>query len=139
VLEDLRPLVPGSVAVVVGCGGERDRGKRPAMGRAAAELADRVVLTSDNPRGEDPLSILRDMEAGVAEVPGAAARTEVVPDRAEAVRRAVTRARSGDAVLVAGKGHETTQTFADRVEPSDDRALVRRALAEMGWGRDASA
>ncbi len=139
VLEDLRPLVPGSVAVVVGCGGERDRGKRPAMGRAAAELADRVVLTSDNPRGEDPLSILRDMEAGVAEVPGAPARTEVVPDRAEAVRRAVTRARSGDAVLVAGKGHETTQTFADRVEPSDDRALVRRALAEMGWGRDASA
>lgn len=139
VLEDLRPLVPGSVAVVVGCGGERDRGKRPAMGRAAAELADRVVLTSDNPRGEDPLSILRDMEAGVAEVPGAPARTEVVPDRAEAVRRAVTRARSGDAVLVAGKGHETTQTFADRVEPSDDRALVRQALAEMGWGRDASA
>ena len=139
VLEDLRPLVPGSVAVVVGCGGERDRGKRPAMGRAAAELADRVVLTSDNPRGEDPLSILREMEAGVAEVPGAPARTEVVPDRAEAVRRAVTRARSGDAVLVAGKGHETTQTFADRVERSDDRELIRQALAEMGWERDASA
>jgi UDP-N-acetylmuramoyl-L-alanyl-D-glutamate--2,6-diaminopimelate ligase len=139
VLEDLRPLVRGSLAVVVGCGGERDRGKRPAMGRAAAELADRVVLTSDNPRGEDPLSILREMEAGVAEVPGATRRTEVVPDRSEAVRRAVTRSGSGDAVLVAGKGHETTQTFADRVEKSDDRALVRRALAEMGWGRDASA
>jgi len=139
VLGDLRPLVPGKLAVVVGCGGERDRGKRPAMGRAAAELADRVVLTSDNPRGEDPLAILDEMERGVAEVPGGAARTEVVPERAEAVRRAVTQSRPGDAVLVAGKGHETTQTFADRVEPSDDRALVRRALAEMGWGRDASA
>ena len=139
VLGDLRPLVPGSLSVVVGCGGERDRGKRPAMGRAAAELADRVVLTSDNPRGEDPLAILREMEAGVAEVPGAATRTEVVPDRSEAVRRAVTGSRPGDAVLVAGKGHETTQTFADRVEVSDDRALVRRALAEMGWSGDASA
>ena len=139
VLADLRPLVRGSLVVVVGCGGERDRGKRPAMGRAAAELADRVVLTSDNPRGEDPLSILREMESGVAEVPGAATRTEVVPDRSEAVRLAVARSRDGDAVLVAGKGHETTQTFADRVEKSDDRVLVRRALQEMGWGRDASA
>lgn len=109
------------------------------MGRAAAEMADRVVLTSDNPRGEDPLAILREMETGVAEVPGAATRTEVVPDRSEAVRRAVTSSRGGDAVVVAGKGHETTQTFADRVERSDDRLLVRRALAEMGWGSDASA
>jgi len=139
VLGDLRPLVRGRLAVVVGCGGERDRGKRPAMGRAAAEMADRVVLTSDNPRGEDPLAILREMETGVAEVPGAATRTEVVPDRSEAVRRAVTSSRGGDAVVVAGKGHETTQTFADRVERSDDRLLVRRALAEMGWGSDASA
>ena len=75
----------------------------------------------------------------MAQVPGAAQRTEVVSDRTEAVRRALARSRAGDAVVVAGKGHETTQTFADRVEISDDRALVRRALAEMGWGRDASA
>jgi UDP-N-acetylmuramoyl-L-alanyl-D-glutamate--2,6-diaminopimelate ligase len=139
VLGDLRPLGPGRLIVVVGCGGERDRGKRPAMGRAAAELADHVVLTSDNPRGEDPLEILRDVEAGALEIPGARARTEVVPERAQAVRRALAGARAGDAVLVAGKGHETTQTFADRVEACDDRELALRALAEQGWGRGCNA
>jgi UDP-N-acetylmuramoyl-L-alanyl-D-glutamate--2,6-diaminopimelate ligase len=139
VLGDLRPLVPGRLTVVVGCGGERDRGKRPAMGRAAAELADRVVLTSDNPRGEDPLEILRDIEAGALEIQGARARTEVVPERAQAVRRALAGSRAGDAVLVAGKGHETTQTFADRVEACDDRELTLRALAEQGWSRGCNA
>ena len=141
VLADVRPLVPGRLAVVFGCGGERDRGKRRGMGRAAAELADRVVLTSDNPRGEDPMAILREVEAGALEVPGAASRTEVVPVRGEAVRRALTGLEAGDAALIAGKGHETTQTFADRVEACDDRELAARELAALGWtgGDDAPA
>jgi UDP-N-acetylmuramoyl-L-alanyl-D-glutamate--2,6-diaminopimelate ligase len=139
VLRDLRPLVPGRLTVVVGCGGERDRGKRPGMGRAAAELADRVVLTSDNPRGEDPLAILREIEAGAATVAGAAARVEVVPDRSEAVRRALADLEAGDAAVLAGKGHETNQTFADRVEACDDRELAWRALAGLGWTRGCDA
>jgi UDP-N-acetylmuramoyl-L-alanyl-D-glutamate--2,6-diaminopimelate ligase len=133
VLDAVQALTSGDVAVVFGCGGDRDRGKRFGMGRIAAERADRIVLTSDNPRSEDPLAILRDVETGVSSVEGSIDRTAVIADRAEAIRMALAGARPGDAVVIAGKGHETTQTGAGRVEPFDDRVVARAALAGLGW------
>ena len=133
VLDAVRELTPGRLLVVFGCGGDRDRGKRFGMGRAAALRADRLVVTSDNPRREDPLAILRDIEAGVVSVAGAAARSSYCSDRADALRLALGEARSGDAVVIAGKGHETTQTFDGRVEPFDDRDVARRELAALGF------
>ncbi len=138
-LDGLRDLVAGRTLVVFGCGGQRDRSKRPAMGRAAAQRADLVFLTSDNPRDEDPAAILRDVESGVASVEGASARCRVIPNRTEAVAAAVSLARPGDAVVIAGKGHETTQTFGDHVEHLDDREVARKALAAFGWGGGAHA
>ncbi|CAN5118584.1 UDP-N-acetylmuramoyl-L-alanyl-D-glutamate--2,6-diaminopimelate ligase [soil metagenome] len=114
------------VVVVVGCGGDRDRAKRPRMGRTAAELADLSVLTSDNPRTEDPLAILEAMRAGATAVPGA--RVMVEPDRRAGIAAALAGARPGDVVVVAGKGHETYQQFADRTVAFDDRAVVRELL-----------
>jgi UDP-N-acetylmuramoyl-L-alanyl-D-glutamate--2,6-diaminopimelate ligase len=133
-LAAVRAARPRRLGVVFGCGGERDRGKRPRMGRAAATAADAVWLTSDNPRGEDHLAILAEAYAGVLEVPGAAERAVVEPDRARAIAAALAWAREGDAVVIAGKGHETTQAFADRTVPFDDREHAREALAASGWG-----
>lgn len=140
-LGSVRELAPGRVLVVFGCGGGRDRGKRPEMGRAAAAGADLLFLTSDNPRDEDPLDILAEIEAGAASVPGGSDRCRVVPDRVEAVHAAIGAAGPGDVVVVAGKGHETTQTVRDRALPLDDRVVARRALEKMGWhgGRRAGA
>jgi UDP-N-acetylmuramoyl-L-alanyl-D-glutamate--2,6-diaminopimelate ligase len=132
-LSGIREMVEGSVLVVFGCGGDRDRGKRAPMGRAAAENADRLFVTSDNPRSEDPLAIVAQIRSGVESVPGAEERTSIHVDRAEAVHAAIREARAGDAVVVAGKGHETTQTFEDRVETFDDRDVARRALAAAGY------
>jgi UDP-N-acetylmuramoyl-L-alanyl-D-glutamate--2,6-diaminopimelate ligase len=132
-VEAVRELTSGRLLVVFGCGGDRDRGKRYGMGRAVAERAERVVVTSDNPRNEDPASILRDVESGVLSVAGAAARSSFLVDRAEAIRLALTEAHPGDAVVIAGKGHETTQTIAGRVEPFDDREVARRELARLGY------
>jgi UDP-N-acetylmuramoyl-L-alanyl-D-glutamate--2,6-diaminopimelate ligase len=116
----------GRVIVVFGCGGDRDRDKRPDMGATAAELADAVVITSDNPRSEDPLEIINATVAGVP----ADYRTNVViePDRRNAIAVALQMAVSGDVVLVAGKGHEATQTVGDTVVPFDDRVVVRQLL-----------
>lgn len=113
--------------VVFGCGGDRDREKRPEMGSVAAELADRIVVTSDNPRSEDPSAII---DATVEGVPQDY-RTNVViePDRKNAIAVALQMAEPGDVVLIAGKGHEATQTIGDRVLPFDDR-VVARALLE---------
>ncbi len=133
VLDAIRELASGRLFVVFGCGGDRDRGKRYGMGRAAALRADRIVVTSDNPRSEDPHAILRDIEAGVVSIAGASARSSYTADRAEALRFALGEARPGDAVVIAGKGHETTQTFDDRVEPFDDRDVARRELAALGF------
>jgi UDP-N-acetylmuramoyl-L-alanyl-D-glutamate--2,6-diaminopimelate ligase len=133
VLDAVRELTSGKLLVVFGCGGDRDRGKRFAMGRAAALRADRLVVTSDNPRREDPLAILRDIEAGVVSVSGAAERSSYCPDRADALKLALGEARSGDAVVIAGKGHEKTQVFDGRVEPFDDRDVARRELAALGF------
>jgi UDP-N-acetylmuramoyl-L-alanyl-D-glutamate--2,6-diaminopimelate ligase len=140
VLGAVRAVTPGRLAVVFGCGGDRDRGKRDGMGRIAARLADRVVLTSDNPRSEDPKSILRDIAAGARALRGAAP-VEIIEDRAQAIAMALRGAASGDAVVIAGKGHETTQVFADRTERFDDREVARGVLVSMGFteGRRADA
>ena len=123
VLAALRPLVTGEVVTVFGCGGDRDRAKRPAMGRAASEGSDRVVVTSDNPRSEDPASILADI------LPGVVGPAVVEPDRGAAIALAVRTARPGDLVLIAGKGHETYQITGDEARPFDDRAVAAAALA----------
>jgi UDP-N-acetylmuramoyl-L-alanyl-D-glutamate--2,6-diaminopimelate ligase len=130
VLGALRPVTPGSVTIVLGCGGDRDRGKRPLMGAAAAELADVAIFTSDNPRSEDPLAILAQMLEGALTVP-AASRAHVIiePDRAAAIGRAVARAVKGDVVLIAGKGHERGQYTGTLVIPFDDREVANQALA----------
>jgi UDP-N-acetylmuramoyl-L-alanyl-D-glutamate--2,6-diaminopimelate ligase len=129
VLTALRPLTEGRLFVVLGCGGDRDRGKRPLMGEAAARLADVAVFTNDNPRSEDPMAILAAMVDGVLKVPlRERAHVIVEPDRAAAIALAVGRARRGDVVIVAGKGHEQGQYVAGEVVPFDDRDVVRRAL-----------
>ncbi|WP_432115842.1 UDP-N-acetylmuramoyl-L-alanyl-D-glutamate--2,6-diaminopimelate ligase [Streptomyces sp. S1] len=135
VLRSLREVTEGRLHVVIGCGGDRDVTKRGPMGAAAARLADTAVLTSDNPRSEDPLAILTAMLAGAADVP-AAERGEVLvlADRAAAITAAVTRARPGDTVLVAGKGHEQGQEIAGAVRPFDDREVLRAALLEQQAG-----
>lgn len=127
-LRAARELVaPGALLTVVfGCGGDRDAAKRPVMGDVAARRADRVVVTSDNPRFEDPLAIIAEVRAGVPA--DRTARVEVEPDRRRAIESAVAGARAGDVVLVAGKGHETTQVIGDRVVPFDDRTVARDAL-----------
>jgi UDP-N-acetylmuramoyl-L-alanyl-D-glutamate--2,6-diaminopimelate ligase len=137
VLGSLRSVTAGDLIVVLGCGGDRDRGKRPLMGAAAARLADVAILTSDNPRSEDPLAILDEMLHGVLGVPQAGrARVIVEPDRAAAIDLAVAMAGKGDVVLVAGKGHETGQYVAGAVLPFDDRAVTAAALARRGSAGD---
>lgn len=132
VLEATKRLCQGRVLVVFGCGGDRDPAKRPKMGKIAAQLADFTIITSDNPRSERPEDIVKAIEGGVREVPGA--RYEVILGRREAIRRAVSVARPGDAVLVAGKGHETYQIIGDKVIPFDDREECKKALKEAGYG-----
>ncbi|MEU9334684.1 UDP-N-acetylmuramoyl-L-alanyl-D-glutamate--2,6-diaminopimelate ligase [Streptomyces sp. NPDC048290] len=129
VLKSLRKVTKGRLHIVLGCGGDRDTTKRAPMGAAAARLADTAVLTSDNPRSEDPLAILATMLEGAASVP-AHERGEVLlfEDRAAAVAAAVGRARPGDTVLVAGKGHEQGQDIAGVVRPFDDRLVLREAI-----------
>ncbi|MBI3685761.1 MAG: UDP-N-acetylmuramoyl-L-alanyl-D-glutamate--2,6-diaminopimelate ligase [Actinobacteria bacterium] len=127
-LSTLRPLTAGRLIIVLGCGGDRDRGKRPLMGEAAARGADLVVVTDDNPRSEEPARIRAEMAAGVRRVP--AAEWVEIGDRREAVAEAVRRAAAGDTVLVAGKGHEQGQDVAGVVRPFDDRAVLRQALLE---------
>jgi UDP-N-acetylmuramoyl-L-alanyl-D-glutamate--2,6-diaminopimelate ligase len=126
VLETARRLTAGRLGVVFGAGGDRDRGKRPVMGRIAATLADRVWLTSDNPRSEDPAAIIEEIAVGVAPPPsGGYARH---PDRRDAIRAALEWARSGDTVVIAGKGHETYQIIGGQVLPFDDRLVAREFL-----------
>ncbi|MFJ8307690.1 MULTISPECIES: UDP-N-acetylmuramoyl-L-alanyl-D-glutamate--2,6-diaminopimelate ligase [unclassified Streptomyces] len=129
VLRSLRKVTEGRLHIVLGCGGDRDQTKRGPMGAAAARLADTAVLTSDNPRSEDPLAILAAMLAGAAEVP-AHERGDVLvdADRAAAIAAAVARAQPGDTVLVAGKGHEQGQDVNGVVRPFDDRLVLRAAI-----------
>ena len=118
--------------VVFGCGGDRDMAKRPLMGEVATRRADHVVLTSDNPRSEDPQAIIDDIRAGIP--PGTRATVAVEPDRRRAIEHTLAEARPGDVVLIAGKGHETTQTIGDTVRPFDDREMARAALSALAAG-----
>ncbi|MEU8786706.1 UDP-N-acetylmuramoyl-L-alanyl-D-glutamate--2,6-diaminopimelate ligase [Streptomyces sp. NPDC048637] len=129
VLRALRKVTDGKLHAVLGCGGDRDPHKRAPMGAAVARLADTAVLTSDNPRGEDPLAILATMLAGAAEVPIHERGTVLVEEeRAAAIAAAVARAEPGDTVIVAGKGHEQGQDIAGVVRPFDDRQVLREAI-----------
>jgi len=125
VLRAARPLTTGRVIIVFGCGGDRDRAKRPAMGRTATANADLTVLTNDNPRSEDPLAILAAVERGAREGGGSYV---VEPDRRLAIRRALAEAARGDVVVIAGKGHEATQDTAGTSVPFDDRVVAREEL-----------
>lgn len=137
VLRSLRPVTQGNLIIVLGCGGDRDKAKRPMMGAAAASLADVAILTSDNPRSEDPLAILAAMLGGVLSVPRAErGRVIIEPDRAEAIGQAVALAAPGDVVVVAGKGHETGQYVAGTVLPFDDRQVTAEALERQAKSQD---
>jgi UDP-N-acetylmuramoyl-L-alanyl-D-glutamate--2,6-diaminopimelate ligase len=125
VLRTARDLAQGRVICVFGCGGDRDRGKRPLMGRIATELADLAIVTSDNPRSEEP-------EAIIAEILEGAGEAEVESDRREAIAQAIGAAAEGDVVVIAGKGHEQGQQFADRTIPFDDREVAREVLKRLG-------
>ena len=124
-LEALRPYVTGRLVVVFGCGGDRDPGKRPMMGEIAAQLADRVIVTDDNPRSENPAAI---RAAILKAAPGAIE----IGDRGEAIRVSVGELRRGDVLLVAGKGHETGQIVGQQVLPFSDHEAVSAALAGRG-------
>ncbi|MEV0200926.1 UDP-N-acetylmuramoyl-L-alanyl-D-glutamate--2,6-diaminopimelate ligase [Nonomuraea sp. NPDC050691] len=129
VLTSLREVTAGRLTVVLGCGGDRDTGKRPLMGEAAARLADVAIFTSDNPRSEDPLAILAAMMDGALRVPRHdRAHVIIEPDRAAAIELAVGRAGRGDVIVVAGKGHEQGQYISGEVIPFDDREVVARAI-----------
>jgi UDP-N-acetylmuramoyl-L-alanyl-D-glutamate--2,6-diaminopimelate ligase len=135
-LRAVRPLARGRLIALFGCGGDRDRGKRPLMAEAVAAHADRVIATSDNPRTEDPLRILTDVEAGLGKLervePAQLDATErgyaTLPDRREAIGLAVRIARAEDTVVLAGKGHEDYQIVGRERFPFDDRVEARRAL-----------
>jgi UDP-N-acetylmuramoyl-L-alanyl-D-glutamate--2,6-diaminopimelate ligase len=125
VLAAARELAPRRVLVVFGAGGDRDRGKRPLMGKVAADLADVVIVTSDNPRSEEPLAIIQDV------LQGTGVDVEIDPDRRSAITRAVSLADEGDVVVIAGKGHEQGQEVNGVVTPFDDRDVARGALREL--------
>lgn len=135
-LETARPLTHGRLITVFGCGGDRDKTKRPLMGAVAARLSDLVVLTSDNPRSEEPTRIIDDIKRGIVQPsdPNAPTRAGtpmlVHVDRRIAIEQAIRASRAGDVVLIAGKGHEKTQTIGDRVSPFDDVEVARAALSQ---------
>jgi UDP-N-acetylmuramoyl-L-alanyl-D-glutamate--2,6-diaminopimelate ligase len=126
-LETVRQLPHEKLIVVFGCGGDRDRTKRPVMGEIAAKMSDFVFATSDNPRTEDPLDILKEIEPGLRR---GTAPYAIVPDRREAIASAISTAKRGDAVVIAGKGHEDYQIIGSRVIPFDDRTLARELILE---------
>jgi UDP-N-acetylmuramoyl-L-alanyl-D-glutamate--2,6-diaminopimelate ligase len=132
VISVARAMNPKRIITLFGCGGDRDRAKRPLMGMAAAELSDYVVLTSDNPRSEDPLAIMNDASVGIGrfDTPNIAE-----PDRERAIKKAIEMAEPGDVVILAGKGHETYQILKDGPIPFDDREVARRVLRGFGYNR----
>jgi UDP-N-acetylmuramoyl-L-alanyl-D-glutamate--2,6-diaminopimelate ligase len=130
VISVARELRPKRVITLFGCGGDRDRTKRPLMAQAAAQLSDYVVLTSDNPRSEDPLGIMNDALVGLRRFD---TPHSMEPDRTKAIQAAIKQARTGDIVILAGKGHETYQILKDRVIHFDDREVAREVLRELGY------
>jgi UDP-N-acetylmuramoyl-L-alanyl-D-glutamate--2,6-diaminopimelate ligase len=135
VLTTLRELTKGRVLLAFGCGGNRDAGKRPKMGKVAAELADYTVITSDNPRKESAAAIAAQIEEGFLAVRKDGHRVEL--DRQRAIEELIGMAQPGDVVLIAGKGHETYQEFEDTVVPFDDRVHAQEALEKLGYGKKA--
>lgn len=127
-LSTLRGFADQRIITVFGCGGDRDRTKRPAMGILAAKHSDHVIITSDNPRTEDPHGILKDIELGVLEYGMSSESYEMIADRRQAIIRAVNMARSGDIVFIAGKGHETYQILNDQTIHFDDREEAKAAI-----------
>jgi len=132
VISVARELHPKRVITLFGCGGDRDRTKRPLMGAAAGEASDFVVLTSDNPRSEDPIAIMNDALVGLSRYD---TPRIIEPDRRKAIRAALQEAKPGDLVILAGKGHEPYQVLKDRVIHFDDRETAREILGELGYGR----
>ncbi|NPV26572.1 MAG: UDP-N-acetylmuramoyl-L-alanyl-D-glutamate--2,6-diaminopimelate ligase [Firmicutes bacterium] len=128
ILQTAREITSGRVLTVFGCGGDRDRTKRPLMGEVAGRYSDFTVITSDNPRTEDPLKIIEDIIPGMAKVSD---QYEVIPDRRAAIAAALQKARPGDLVVIAGKGHETYQIIGNQVFPFDDREVAREILRSM--------
>ncbi len=128
-LETVRELQPRRIITVFGCGGDRDRTKRPLMGAVASRLSDVVILTSDNPRSEPPESIIEEIRRGIK--PGRGTDVYIVPDRREAIAKALEMGREGVAVVIAGKGHETVQVLRDRTVPFDDRLVARDILQRL--------
>lgn len=120
VLQALRSTGEARIITVFGCGGDRDRTKRPKMGKVASELSDHSIVTTDNPRSEDPQAIIREIEQGFS-----TKNYEVIIDRTQAIHKALSLARPGDVVLIAGKGHETYQIFKDRTIDYDERVVIR--------------
>jgi UDP-N-acetylmuramoyl-L-alanyl-D-glutamate--2,6-diaminopimelate ligase len=137
-LETARPLATGRLITVFGCGGDRDRTKRPLMGAVAARLSDLVIVTSDNPRSEDPERIIAEIRKGIVLPPGQRGQpgtpSLAIVDRRAAIEKAIRDARAGDLVLIAGKGHETYQVIGDRTLPFDDVEVARAALAQRRSG-----
>jgi UDP-N-acetylmuramyl-tripeptide synthetase len=128
-METIRDLKPHRLLLVFGAGGDRDKTKRPRMGEVAASFADMSFITSDNPRSEDPLAIIADIEKGFSAK--GAKNYKIIPDRREAIGQALAAARKGDYVLIAGKGHETYQIFKDKTIHFDDVEVVRSALKDL--------
>jgi UDP-N-acetylmuramoyl-L-alanyl-D-glutamate--2,6-diaminopimelate ligase len=128
ILTTVKDYAPARVLSLFGCGGDRDRTKRPMMGRISGELADFTIVTSDNPRTEDPDAIVREIEEGIKQTQG---KYTCIVDRKEAIRFALMNANKGDVVVLAGKGHETYQTFKDKTIHFDEREVVREILESM--------
>ncbi len=128
VVRTARDFTQGKLITIFGCGGDRDRGKRPLMGEAASRWSDFLIVTSDNPRTEDPDLIIKEVLTGVSGIDYVALR-----DRREAIETACRMAKPGDTLLIAGKGHETYQIFGSEVHPFDDREVAREALGVLGY------
>ncbi|MFQ5779566.1 MAG: UDP-N-acetylmuramoyl-L-alanyl-D-glutamate--2,6-diaminopimelate ligase [Nitrospiria bacterium] len=138
-LQAVSDISPRRMITVFGCGGDRDRGKRPQMGEISARFSNKTIITSDNPRSEPPLSIIREIEAGFRNSQGRAPATspadyEIIPDRREAIERGISLAETGDVVVIAGKGHENYQLLGSERRPFDDREAARHALAKRFHG-----
>ena len=128
ILKTVRGFTKGRLISVFGCGGDRDKTKRPKMGKIAAEMSDIAIVTSDNPRTEEPLAIIDDILEGMK---GFEEKYEVVPDRREAIAHAMKIAKEGDVIVLAGKGHETYQILKDKTIDFDEHAIVKEIFAQM--------
>ena len=129
-LQTAKKMVEKGILVIFGCGGDRDATERTIIGRIASQFGDRVFVTSDNPRTEDPVQIVKDVEVGVKEGLHDGVTYEVIVDRREAIHKAIKEATTGDVVIIAGKGHEDYQILKDETIHFDDREVAREALKE---------